>query len=74
MDITEPLGLRTTRKDEKESTEKKLLKASNSLLSHTNILNIDKRKRRSFDAGTPKTSIQILEGKPGVFYTGANTP
>lgn len=74
MDITEPLGLRTTRKDEKESTEKKLLKASNSLLSHTNILNIDKRKRRSFDAGTPKTSIQILEGKPVVFYTGANTP
>ena len=74
MEIREPLEVITTRIDEKESTEKKLLRASSVSLSHTYILNIDNRKRRPLDTGTPRTSIQILEGKPGVFYIGASTP
>lgn len=69
-----PLELRMTQIDEKKPTEKELQRASSTLLSHTFILNTDNRKCHLFATGTPKTSIQILVGKPGVFYIGASTP
>ena len=74
MEIGEPLELRTTQIDEKEPTEKQFLRTPSNLLSHTFILNIDNRKHRLFATGTPKASIQILEGKPGLFYIGTRTP